>query len=132
MHGQSRWRGEALEIDPPLAEAHAAIGGIHTRAGRWAQAEESFRRAISLQPELTYVYGSFALYRLAPVGKARRSAERDAGRGAAPIRFRSGPAVTLAGSKSAPVIMTTHWPTARACSRRIRRIRSPKRFVARA
>lgn len=60
---------QALAIDPLLAEAHAAIGGIHSRAGRWAQAEESFRHAISLQPELTYLYGSLALTVLHPRGK---------------------------------------------------------------
>ena len=60
---------QALAIDPLLAEAHAAIGGIHARAGRWAQAEESFRYAISLQPELTYLYGSFALTVLHPWGR---------------------------------------------------------------
>jgi serine/threonine protein kinase/tetratricopeptide (TPR) repeat protein len=60
---------QALAIDPLLAEAHAAIGGIHARAGRWAQAEESFRHAISLQPELTYLYGSFALTILHPWGR---------------------------------------------------------------
>ena len=73
---------QALAIDPLLAEAHAAIGGIHARAGRWAQAEESFRHAISLQPELTVPVRIVRPHRLAPVGKARRSAERDAGRGA--------------------------------------------------
>ncbi|HYN08968.1 MAG TPA: protein kinase [Vicinamibacterales bacterium] len=60
---------KALEIDPLLPEAHAAIGGIHARAGRWAQAEESYRRAISLQPNLTFLYGSFVFYALHPLGR---------------------------------------------------------------
>ena len=44
---------KALEIDPWLAEAHAAMGFIHGIELRWADAEASFRRAIDLDPSLT-------------------------------------------------------------------------------
>jgi serine/threonine protein kinase/tetratricopeptide (TPR) repeat protein len=59
----------ALEIDPMLAEAHAAMGFIHTFALRWVDAEASFRRAIDLEPSLTAVYGDFVFSTLLPWGR---------------------------------------------------------------
>jgi serine/threonine-protein kinase len=59
----------AYEIDPMLAEAHAAFGTIHSLTGRWAEAEKSFRHAIYLQPNLTAIYGDFALSTLHPWGR---------------------------------------------------------------
>jgi tetratricopeptide (TPR) repeat protein len=40
----------ALQLDPMLAEAHAAMGLLYSRRLDWQQAEESFRRAIELNP----------------------------------------------------------------------------------
>src|SRR2546427_7072480 len=37
---------KAIRLDPLLAEAHDALGMVYTRDGKWAQSEESFRRAI--------------------------------------------------------------------------------------
>jgi tetratricopeptide (TPR) repeat protein len=37
--------------------------------GRWAEAEKSFRHAIDLQPNLTAIYGDFALSTLHPWGR---------------------------------------------------------------
>ena len=59
----------ALEIDPLLAEAHAATGHLHAMALRWTSAEASFRRAIELEPTLTSVYGDFVLSTLLPWGR---------------------------------------------------------------
>ena len=59
----------ALDIDPTLAEAHAAMGFIHVYALRWVDAEASFRRAIDLDPSLTTTYGDFVLSTLIPWGR---------------------------------------------------------------
>jgi TolB-like protein/tetratricopeptide (TPR) repeat protein len=60
----------AWEIDPMLAEVHAAFGAIHSLSGRWAEAERSFRHAIDLDPSVTAVYGDFVLNTLLPWGRA--------------------------------------------------------------
>jgi tetratricopeptide (TPR) repeat protein len=59
----------AFEIDPMLAEVHAAFGKIHSLSGRWAEAEKSFRHAIDLDPSVTSVYGDFVLFTLLPWGR---------------------------------------------------------------
>ncbi len=64
---------KALEIDPMLAEAHAAMGFIHSYARRWADAEASFRRAIEYEPTRTAVYGDFVLSTLLPWGRLDES-----------------------------------------------------------
>jgi TolB-like protein/DNA-binding winged helix-turn-helix (wHTH) protein len=43
----------ALAIDPTLAEAHADLGRIELRNWHWAAAEQEFRRAIELNPNLS-------------------------------------------------------------------------------
>jgi eukaryotic-like serine/threonine-protein kinase len=63
----------ALEIDPMLAEAHAAQGHLHAIALRWTDAEASFRRAIDLEPNLTSVYVDFVLSTLLPWGRLDES-----------------------------------------------------------
>src|SRR5262249_7963075 len=40
----------AIEIDPDLAEAHAALGSVSLYELDWAQADASLRRAIELDP----------------------------------------------------------------------------------
>jgi tetratricopeptide (TPR) repeat protein len=63
----------ALEIDPMLAEAHGAMGYLHAMVLRWTDAETSFRRAIELEPNLTSVYGDFAVSTLLPWGRVDES-----------------------------------------------------------
>jgi eukaryotic-like serine/threonine-protein kinase len=63
----------ALEIDPMLAEAHAAQGYLHAMALRWTDAEASFRRAIELEPNLTSVYVDFVWSTLLPWGRLDES-----------------------------------------------------------
>ncbi len=43
---------KALELDPLLADAHAAMGQVHAFDHEWTQAETSFRRALQLNPSL--------------------------------------------------------------------------------
>ena len=59
----------ALRLDPLLAEAHAAMGLLYSRKLDWQKAEESFRRAIDLNPSLTEIYTSYSMSTLVPLGK---------------------------------------------------------------
>lgn len=55
---------KAIEIDPLLAEAHATLGQVHARDGKWNQAEVSFRRALDLNPNSTLSHRNFAWFLL--------------------------------------------------------------------
>lgn len=57
----------ALELDPLDAEAHAAMGFLHTRDFNWPAATASYRRALDLNPTLTPAYGMFVTFVLGPV-----------------------------------------------------------------
>lgn len=63
----------ALELDPLLAEAHAALGLVHSRDRDWVNAEKSFERAIQLNPSLTHVYFHYSVSTLIPLGKLDRA-----------------------------------------------------------
>src|SRR5207248_3139822 len=60
---------EAIQLDPLLAEAHDAMGWVHSLDLDWAQAEESFRYSLQLNPTLTTTYTDFVLSTLLPEGK---------------------------------------------------------------
>ena len=60
---------KALELDPLLAEAHAAMGMLHSRDRDWDQAQRSFDRAIELNPTLTLNYTNYSISTLIPLGK---------------------------------------------------------------
>ena len=60
---------KAVELDPLLAEAHAAMGWVRSREFDWERAEQSFRRAIDLNPSLTQVYSGFSFSTLRPLGR---------------------------------------------------------------
>jgi len=75
----------ALEIDPSLPEAHAALGLVlHHYEWKWAEAEQAYQRALELNPEysaalLRYAWLLLALGRpadaLARVNRAQEIAE---------------------------------------------------------
>jgi tetratricopeptide (TPR) repeat protein len=46
---------KALQIDPELGEAHATLGYVRHYDWQWVEAEESFRRALALNPN--YAFG---------------------------------------------------------------------------
>jgi serine/threonine-protein kinase len=52
----------ALQIDDSLAEAHASSAYIYQNLWRWAEAEEEFKRAISLNPNYPTAHHWFARY----------------------------------------------------------------------
>jgi serine/threonine-protein kinase len=60
---------EAIRLDPDLAEAHAAIGGLQALDGEWKEAETSFARAIELNPTATETHTDAALLLLYPLGR---------------------------------------------------------------
>jgi len=67
---------KAIQLDPLLAEAHYALGMTRARDAQWEQSEESFRRAIELDPNRTLSYGHFAWFLLFPVGRTEEALEQ--------------------------------------------------------
>jgi tetratricopeptide (TPR) repeat protein len=59
----------ALQLDPLLAEGHAAMGWVHSYDRDWTNAEKAFQRAIELNPSLAQIYTSYSLSTLQPLGK---------------------------------------------------------------
>jgi serine/threonine-protein kinase len=65
----------ALDLEPQLAEAHAAMGAVHARDHNWAAADQSFSTAIELNPTLTQVYSNYSFFVLQPLGQLQRAEE---------------------------------------------------------
>jgi len=66
---------KALELDPGLAQAHAALGNVRFRFGLdWMGAEEEFRQAIRLDPSYAQAHQWFGLF-LATLGHWEESLE---------------------------------------------------------
>ena len=60
---------QALQIDPNLAEGHSALGHIEYLHGwNWGSAEESFKRALDLNPKSVETYQLYA-FLLASLGR---------------------------------------------------------------
>ncbi len=60
---------KAIQLDPLLAEAHAALGSMYARGGEWAEAEQSFHRAIQIDPNGSIVRADYAYWVLAVEGR---------------------------------------------------------------
>jgi TolB-like protein/predicted Zn-dependent protease len=67
---------KALELDPLLAEAHAAMGLVYSRERDWQNAQASFMRAIELNPSLTHIYTNYTLSTLIPLGRLEEAEKR--------------------------------------------------------
>jgi serine/threonine-protein kinase len=74
----------AVELNPALAEAHAALGTVQTYWDHdWAAAERSFKQAITLEPNLSDAHHRYSLLLAAlgrldqAVGESRRALELD-------------------------------------------------------
>jgi TolB-like protein/Flp pilus assembly protein TadD len=59
----------AIQLDPLLAEAHAARALAYARDANWEQSERSFRRAIELDPNRSMSRGEFAMNFLVVLGR---------------------------------------------------------------
>ena len=64
---------KALELDPLLAEGHAAMGVVFARDRKWKDAEGAFARAIDLNPNLSSIRVNFVMSTLWPQGKVHES-----------------------------------------------------------
>ena len=60
---------KALQLDPRLAEAHAAMGWVYSYEHDWVNAEKAFQQAIELNPSLTQAYTSYSISTLQPLEK---------------------------------------------------------------
>ena len=60
---------KALELDPNLAEAHAAMGVVYARDLDWPRSQQQFQQAIALNPSLSQVYTSYSFFTLRPLRK---------------------------------------------------------------
>lgn len=62
---------KALEVDPALAEGHAALGNaIAVYEWKWAEAEQEFKRALELDPNSSATYLRYAQVCLSPQGRS--------------------------------------------------------------
>jgi len=64
---------KAIELDPLLAEAHAALGMARARVGQWKEAEQRFRRAIELDASSSSIRTDFELNVLMPLGRVEEA-----------------------------------------------------------
>ena len=60
---------QAVLLDPLLAETHDALGMLYAREARWAESENSFRRAIELDPNSSASHSGYAMYLLWSLGR---------------------------------------------------------------
>ena len=67
---------KALQLDPLLAEAHAALGMSQAREGQWEQSEKSFRRALELEPNRSQTRFDFIDSLLMPLGRIPEAIEQ--------------------------------------------------------
>jgi TolB-like protein len=66
---------KALELDPLLAEAHAAMAMAYARKAQWKDSEKSFRRALELDPNDSMTYATFVLGLLFPLGRIQEAVQ---------------------------------------------------------
>jgi TolB-like protein/lipoprotein NlpI len=64
---------KALELDPQLAEAHAAMGAYQALEWNWSGAGASFQRAIELNPNLAQAHLLYATMYLVPTGQLKEA-----------------------------------------------------------
>jgi serine/threonine-protein kinase len=66
---------KALQLDPELAEAHAAMGITYAREFDWENATTSFERAIALNPNLSEIRTSYSNSTLVPQGHVAKAVD---------------------------------------------------------
>jgi serine/threonine-protein kinase len=69
----------ALQLDPELAEAHAAMGITYAREFDWQNATSSFDRALTLNPNLSEIRTSYSNSTLLPQGHTAQALDILAG-----------------------------------------------------
>ncbi|HKP69234.1 MAG TPA: hypothetical protein VJV05_08120 [Pyrinomonadaceae bacterium] len=64
----------ALEIDPGLAQAHSALAdSLALYDWDWAESERHFKKALELDPNISYTYVAYGGSYLGPVGKTNEA-----------------------------------------------------------
>ena len=58
----------AVQLDPSLAEAYDAMAVVYARLGEWDRSEQSFRRAIDIDPNRSVTRLDYAMSLLLPLG----------------------------------------------------------------
>src|SRR5262249_45169320 len=66
----------AIQLDPLLAEANAALALAQARDGQWEQAEKSFRRAVELDSNRSSTYANFAMFLLNVLGRNKEALQQ--------------------------------------------------------
>jgi serine/threonine-protein kinase len=64
---------KALDLDPDLADAHAAMGLVEARDLVWASSQQHFEQAIALNPSLSQVYTNYSFFTLRPLRKFEKA-----------------------------------------------------------
>jgi lipoprotein NlpI len=59
---------KAIQLDPLLPQAHEALGVVYARLGEWTKSQNSFRRAIELDPKASTPRLDLAMNFLLPLG----------------------------------------------------------------
>jgi adenylate cyclase len=67
---------KAIQLDPLLAEAHAALALAYARDSQWERSEKSFRLAIQLEPNRSTTYTHFAGWFLTVLGRIDEALEQ--------------------------------------------------------
>jgi tetratricopeptide (TPR) repeat protein len=76
-YAKMRWAADkALQLDPLLAEAHAANGIVLARSRDWSDSEAAFIRALSLNRNLSSIHIAFAMNALFPQGKVKEALQQ--------------------------------------------------------
>ncbi|MBK5294923.1 MAG: hypothetical protein JJE04_24995 [Acidobacteriia bacterium] len=67
---------KAIQLDPLLAEAHDALGMVHSRDAQWEESEKSFRHAIELEGNRSMSHVNFAAFLLQPLGRIEEALQQ--------------------------------------------------------
>jgi TolB-like protein len=67
---------KAIQLDPLLGEAHAALAASHARDAQWERSEKSFRRAIELDPNESAAHIGFVMSLLLPLGRISEAVQQ--------------------------------------------------------
>jgi TolB-like protein/Flp pilus assembly protein TadD len=91
---------KAIQLDPLLAEAHSALGTAFADRGQWEQAEQSFRRAIEIDPNSSAAHNHVSRFYYWPLGRIKEAVRE------ARAAVRNDPLSPLVHSELCDVLLT--------------------------
>jgi TolB-like protein len=92
---------QAIQLDPLLAEAHSAMGTAFADRGQWEQAEQSFRKAIEIDPNSSATHDHFSRFYYWPLGRIKEAVREER------AALRSDPLSPWAHAELGTVLLTT-------------------------